>query len=98
KTSLADLRRRYRTDRDYRRFFTGAHVHFRERVFNRQDNANDATLATAFARLGAARHIFVKIEIEGGEYRLIPTLGGFADRIDVLAIEFHDTEPLRAVF
>jgi hypothetical protein len=98
KTSLADLRHRYRTHADYHRFFTGNRVHFRERVFNRQDNANDATMAVAFHRLGGARHVFVKMDIEGDEYRVIPELAHFADRIDVLAIEFHNTDPLRAVF
>jgi hypothetical protein len=98
RTSLADLRRRYRTDAEYHRFFTGNHVHFRERVFNRQDHANDATIATAFGRLGAARHVLVKIDIEGDEYRILPELARFADRIDILAIEFHNTDPLRPVF
>jgi hypothetical protein len=98
RTTLADLRHRYETSAGYRRFFTGNHVHFRERVFNRQDNANDATLAIAFARLADARHVFVKMDIEGAEYRLLPELGRFADRIDLLTIEFHDTDPLRPVF
>lgn len=98
RTSLADLRHRLRTDRDYRRFFAGNRVHYRERMFNREDNANDATLDIAFARLGPARHVFVKIDIEGSEYRIIPQLAGFVDRIDLIAIEFHDTDPLRPVF
>lgn len=98
RTSFADLRHRYSTASGYPRFFTGRHVHYRERAFNRQDNANDATLAIAFARLGEARHVFVKMDIEGGEYRLIPEIARYADRIDLLAIEFHDTDPLRPVF
>jgi hypothetical protein len=98
RTSLADLRRRYRTHADYHQFFTGNRVHFRERVFNRQDRVNDATMATAFTRLGTARHVLVKIDIEGDEYRIIPELTRFADRIDILAIEFHNTDPLRPVF
>ncbi|HEY3918069.1 MAG TPA: hypothetical protein VGL83_09760 [Stellaceae bacterium] len=98
RTSLEDLRHRYETDRSYHRFFAGNRVHYRERMFNRQDNANDATLDIAFARLGAAGHVFVKIDIEGSEYRIIPRLSRFADRIDLVAIEFHDTDPLRPVF
>ncbi len=98
RSSLAELRRRYRTYADYHRFFTGNHVHFRERMFNRQDHAGDATIAIAFARLGQARHVLVKIDIEGDEYRIIPDLARFADRIDAVAIEFHNTDPLRLVF
>lgn len=98
RASLAGLRRRYETFTGYRRFFVGKRVHYRERVFNRIDNANDATLATAFARLGDARHVLVKIDIEGGEYRVLPEIPRFADRIDLMAVEFHDIDPLRAVF
>jgi len=98
RTSLADLRARYQTDAGYRQFFTGNRVHYRERVFNRRDNANDATLALAFERLGGARNVFLKMDIEGGEYRVIPQISRFADRIAAIAIEFHDTDPLRPVF
>lgn len=98
RTSFRDLRARYETEAGYRRFFTGNRVHYRERMFNRRDHESDATLAVAFERLGAARHVLVKIDIEGGEYRILPELPRFADRIEVIAIEFHDTEPLRAVF
>ena len=98
RTSLADLRHRHETHRGYRSFFTANHVHYRERMFNRQDNANDATLAIAFARLGPVRQVFLKMDIEGSEYRVIPQIAPFADRIAVIAIEFHDTDPLRPVF
>jgi hypothetical protein len=38
------------------------------------------------------------MDIEGGEYRVIPQILDYADRIDLLAIEFHNTEPYRDVF
>jgi hypothetical protein len=98
RTSFADLRQRYATHRGYQSFFTGNHVHYRERMFNRQDNANDATLAIAFARLGPVRQVFLKMDIEGSEYRVIPQIAPFAEHIAAVAIEFHDTDPLRAVF
>jgi Methyltransferase FkbM domain len=96
--SWGELRSRYRTDWGYRRFFVGTRMHFRERVFNRRDNANDATIETVFQRLGEARHVFLKMDIEGAEYRVIPQILAHAERIDLLTIEFHDTDPLRAVF
>ena len=98
RTSFADVRTRWKTYIDYGRFFSGGHRHYAERVFNRRDNANDATLDIAFGRLSDARHVLLKIDIEGGEYRILPALGRFADRIDLLAVEFHDTDPLRPVF
>jgi len=98
KSSLAELKSRNAVCTGYRAFFTGPHVHYRERVFNRQDSASDATIERIFGRLEGRAHLLVKMDIEGGEYRVIPALLGFADRIDVMVIEFHDTDPLRAIF
>lgn len=98
KTSLAELRQRFATDRGYRKFFRGERAHFRERIFNRRDNANDTMIETVFARVGTAQHIFLKMDIEGGEYRVIPAILRYESRIDLMVIEFHDTDPLRPVF
>jgi len=98
RTSLEDVRLRWKTYARYRRFFSGRHRHYAERVFNRRDNPNDATLDIAFSRLDGARHVLLKVDIEGSEYRVVPALGHFADRIDLLAVEFHDTDPLRPIF
>ncbi len=98
RASLDELRGRYRTFAGYRAFFAGRHIHFRERVYNRRDNANDATIETIFSRIGHAKHILVKMDIEGGEYRVIPQILAESERIDLMIVEFHDTEPLRAVF
>jgi hypothetical protein len=38
------------------------------------------------------------MDIEGGEYRVIPQILDYADRIDLMTIEFHETDPLRLVF
>lgn len=98
RASFDDVRTRWKTYTDYGRFFTGRHRHYAERVFDRCDNVNDATLDIAFGRLGEPRHVLLKMDIEGGEYRIVPAIGAFADRIDLLAVEFHDTGPLRQVF
>ena len=98
RTSFADVRMRWKTYTEYQRFFSGRNRHYAERVFNRRDNVNDATLDIAFSRLSDAHHVLLKVDIEGSEYRIAPAIGGFAERIDLLAIEFHDTDPLRPVF
>lgn len=38
--------------------------------------------------------VFIKMDIEGAEYRVLPTLYGAANRISGLAIEFHDCDLL----
>jgi hypothetical protein len=98
RTTFRDLQNRLRTYSGYKHFFVEPRRHYRQRIFNREDNPNDATLDIAFNRLGNARHVLLKMDIEGAEYRLIPILPRFAERIDLLAIEFHETEPLRFVF
>lgn len=98
RTSLAELRSRYSTYAGYKNFFVGNRIHFRERIFNRRDNPNDATIDLVFRRVVAARHVFLKMDIEGAEYRVIPQILTFSDRIDLMVVEFHDTDPSRAIF
>jgi hypothetical protein len=94
----ANVAARFKVWRDYGRFFRDRTVHFRERVFNRKSHKNDATIDAIFARIPGKRHVLVKADIEGGEYRVIPDLLRFVDIVDVIVIEFHDTDPLRLVF
>jgi hypothetical protein len=96
--SVKAVSSRFSVWRDYARFFRGRTVHFKERVFNRRFNTNDATIDTIFARVQGKRHVLVKVDIEGDEYRVIPDLLRYAGVIDALVIEFHDTDPLRLVF
>jgi len=84
--------------RSYKSFFTGLRIHYPERVYNREDHPGDATLSKIFSRLADAKSVFLKMDIEGGEYRVIDDLLGYSDRIALLAIEFHNTEPFRDVF
>ncbi len=41
------------------------------------------------AMVGADEHVIVKIDIEGGEYDLLPTLAPLLDRVDAVLISFH---------
>jgi hypothetical protein len=84
---------------NYPRFFGhGNHRHFHERVFNRAEKNSDATIDKVFERISNRSNIVLKIDIDGGEYRIIRQCMAYADRIGMIAIEFHDTEPLRSVF
>lgn len=97
--SIRDLLHRFNIYLGYRRFFdSSARIHFRQRIFNRFDATFDVTLQEVFSRVNNKSNIFVKMDIEGGEYRVIDDLIQFHQRIGVMAIEFHDTWPLREVF
>lgn len=83
---------------DYICFFSGNHRHFKERVFNRKDNENDATVEKIIARLSTSNRLVLKMDIEGGEYRVVSQLLKYESKIDLMVIEFHDTDPFRQLF
>ncbi|WP_291984371.1 hypothetical protein [Luteitalea sp.] len=96
RTSLATVRRRRLRLNDYRAFFGTEATHFRERIHDRCDS-HSVDIPTVLARAGTGR-VFVKMDIEGGEYRVLEEVLSYADRILGLAVEFHDVGPLRPVF
>ena len=96
KVDRAHVQRRRRRLRDYRAWFGKEATHFRERIHDRPDSQS-VDIATVFARAGEGR-VFVKMDIEGTEYRVLEDVVSYADRILAMAIEFHDTGPLRPVF
>jgi len=96
KVGWASVQRRRRRLLDYRAFFSQEATHFGQRIHDRKD-FQSADIATVFERAGEGR-VFVKMDIEGSEYRVLEDVATYADRILGLAIEFHDTGPLRTVF
>jgi hypothetical protein len=73
---------------DYRWFFRKEAVHVRKRIGS---GAGDATIDEVFASAPKAG-VFVKMDIEGGEYDVWSDLVRHADAIDLLAVEFHDLD------
>jgi hypothetical protein len=82
----------------FRTFFDGSTAtHFKQRVW-RDDADGSASIETILARVPAGRSVFVKMDIEGAEYRILPDLARHAERIVGLVIEFHDLDILRSNF
>ncbi len=98
RTSRMDLSARLRTYLDYRRFFSGKRVHFRERVWDFDRNRNDVMIETILHRLPNAHHLLLKMDIDGAEYRIIPDILKHSSRIDLMMIELHGTRHLRSIF
>jgi hypothetical protein len=98
KSTVAKLNDKIRAYRSYNAVFSGNRRQFEQRVYNRIDAPHDVTIDQVFTRLAGKTHIFLKMDIEGGEYRVIPQILEYADRIDLMTIEFHDTDPLRDIF
>ena len=97
KAPVGEVRRGFRAVQSYGSFFQGSARHFKERVFNRAEGSLDVTLNTVLGRTKSDR-VFLKIDIEGDEYRLIDPILEASGRIVGMAIEFHNTDPLRMVF
>jgi len=82
---------------DYIFFFRGDKIHFRQRIW-RDNQDNSATVEDAFGRLPAACRVFVKIDIEGSEYRILDDVLRHSQDIVSIAIEFHDVDILSERF
>jgi hypothetical protein len=97
KMSTSELKRRFKVWRGYKSFFQQQAIHFPERIHNRLDGTNDATLEKIFDRMESGK-IFLESDVEGSEYRIIDDIVKYADRIIGMVIEFHETDPLRDIF
>jgi hypothetical protein len=82
---------------DYIFFFRGDRTHFKQRVW-RDRQFNSATIEDVFSRLPAECPVFVKMDIEGGEYRVLDDLLRHSNNIVSMAIEFHDVDILSDLF
>jgi len=72
-------------------------VHYRQRIW-RDRESNSVTIDDVFARLPQGTRAFVKMDIEGSEYRVLDDLIRHASDIVALAIEFHDVDILHDSF
>ena len=76
---------------DYKRFFRASGTHFRQRIWSDNQN-NSATMDDVFRRLPPECSVFVKMDIEGGEYLVLEDLLRHSNDIVAMAIEFHDVD------
>lgn len=82
---------------DYPLFFRSGPVHYRQRIW-RDREGNSVTIDDVFARLPQGTRAFVKMDIEGSEYRVLDDLIRHASDIVALAIEFHEVDILHESF
>ena len=84
------LRRCYRLI-DYKRFFDGkSRRHVRKAIGYSGEGAVDLSGALRESRLDEP--VFLKMDIEGWEYRVLDQIASQTKRFSGMAIEFHDTD------
>jgi len=81
----------------YLTFFKGDVVHYEKRIHNYIHQPYDITVDEVFLRT-KSKKIFLKVDIEGSEYRIIDSILKYADRINAIAIEFHNADVFRPIF
>ncbi len=75
----------------YKKFFTGNRKHIKKFVGLNTDDSNYCTLSSIFNEINY-KNLFLKVDIEGSEYRILDTLVDNKNRISGLVIEFHDCD------
>jgi len=77
----------------YKNFFSKKNKHY-PLFLGIDNNKNYISLDTLFKSYVDAgkNNIFIKIDIEGSEYRLLEDILKYSDRINGLVIEFHDVD------
>jgi len=75
----------------YLLFFRGSGVHHRPFYVSNFSDGNTLSLEDVFAETNEDQ-IFLKIDIEGNEYRILETLLTNQARVSGLVIEFHDCD------
>ena len=90
------FRSTWRLRRSYRRLFltSSSATHRRIRIGTEFTGPGHCTLTDLLdtGPDGALGSVLLKIDIEGGEYRLLPEILALEDRIAALIIEFHDVD------
>lgn len=76
------------------RFFSSDERQFVEKMVSAEPSANGITWREALARLrvenSRPRSILVKVDIEGGEYHVLPEILSAAKEVVAIIVEFHD--------
>ena len=72
---------------DYRLFFRNNNKHFEKKIVFKKRNDNETTIPDILANYN---EIFLKVDIEGDEYKILNDIKRNSSKIIFLVIEFHD--------
>jgi len=72
---------------NYKNFFKDSNKHFKQRIGPGKEGVN---INQILSKNNIELPVFIKIDIEGSEYRILDELLKFQDNITGIVIEFHD--------
>ena len=75
----------------YKNFFKGTNIHFRKFIGINNNKEGFYTLSSVLEDL-EFKAIFLKIDIEGSEYRILDSIISNHQKLSGLVIEFHDCD------
>lgn len=74
----------------YKKFFSKRHYkHIQKKIG--YDESGSISLNSIMANLGSD-NVFLKVDIEGGEYRILSQIVHYQDRFSGIVLEFHDID------
>ena len=74
---------------DYLLFFRNNNKHFEKKIVFKRRNNNEITIPDILANYN---EIFLKVDIEGDEYKILNDIKRYSTKIVFLIIEFHDID------
>ena len=74
---------------DYRLFFRNNNKHFEKKIVFKKRGGNETTIPEILANYN---EIFLKVDIEGDEYKILNDIKRNSSKIIFLVIEFHDVD------
>lgn len=88
----------FKMARGYETFFDSKNAtHYLEKV-SYKDGPDESSIKTILSRIDKNKKIFLNMDIEGSEYRVMDDLINYADRFVGMGIEFHELDILRRNF
>ncbi len=90
RSKLSDLKERVSQLKNYLNFLNLSNVNFYpEKIIFPTQNKNDTDIDKVFSRIPNNEKIILKIDIEGGEFKIIDEILKYKSRINKLIFEFH---------
>ena len=74
---------------DYKIFFKKKNIHFLKKVVRNSEKEDEISLTDIIDNF---EDIFLKVDIEGNEYEILPEVTKYSEKIISLIIEFHDID------